>query len=74
MQDSASLQRRASTITLSRREREAERAVATFNKTHSHRAYQRMKDARTKALAAYARLRAPGGPASKPSGAQGALI
>lgn len=52
MQDSASLLRRASTITLSRREREAERARQRYAKTRSHVAFVKMREATLKALRA----------------------
>ncbi len=61
MQDSAKARSAvASTITLSRREREAERARQRYAKTRSHKALVAMVNATTRALDAYARLRAPG--------------
>lgn len=67
MQHSAS-GTRASSQTLSRREREAERARERYAKTHSHKAQVAMTNATTKALRA-----SPfgsGRPAAKPSDAE----
>lgn len=70
MQDSAQARSAvASTITLSRREKAAERARQRYAKTRSHTAFVKMREATLKALRA-----SPfgsGSPASKPSDAQG---
>lgn len=59
---------------MTKSEKAAELARQRYAKTKSYRALVAMQDATLKALAAYARRRAPGSTSAKPSDAQQALL